>query len=107
LKLTADQKKQLDELQKQADGTLDRTLTGDQKKQFKDLRDTFSRGGPGRFGPKGPGGPGGPGGFPGFGPPGGAGVFRTYRYAASYPGLAGRDLTPGKTVEELERKGAK
>lgn len=26
-------------------------------------------------------------------------VFRVYRYEADYPGLAGRDLTPGETVE--------
>jgi hypothetical protein len=31
-------------------------------------------------------------------------VFRAYRYAKDYPGLVGKDLTPGKTVEELERK---
>ena len=49
--------------------------------------------------PPGPGGPPGPpGGF------GGNSVFRAYRYAKDYPGLAGKDLTPGKTVEELERK---
>ena len=29
-------------------------------------------------------------------------VFRSYRYAANYPGLAGKDLTPGKTIEELQ-----
>ena len=43
---------------------------------------------------------------PADGPPGGFGgnsVFRAYRYAKDYPGLAGKDLTPGKTVEELER----
>jgi hypothetical protein len=28
-------------------------------------------------------------------------VFRVYRYAADYPGLAGRDLTPGKTLVEI------
>ena len=27
------------------------------------------------------------------------GVFRVYRYGPDYPGLAGRDLTPGKPVE--------
>jgi hypothetical protein len=32
-------------------------------------------------------------------------VFRCYRYAANHPGLAGKDLTPGKTIEELEAKG--
>jgi hypothetical protein len=37
---------------------------------------------------------------------GGAGnpVFRAYRYASDYPGLAKRDLTPGMTIEELQRK---
>lgn len=28
-------------------------------------------------------------------------VFRAYRYAPDYPGLAGKELTAGKTVEEL------
>jgi arylsulfotransferase ASST len=28
-------------------------------------------------------------------------IFRAYRYAPDYPGLAGRDLTPGKTIQEL------
>jgi hypothetical protein len=37
------------------------------------------------------------------GPPGGASLFRAYKYAADYPGLAGRDLKPGKTVEEVEK----
>jgi hypothetical protein len=63
--------------------------------------------------PRGMGGfPGGPGGFPGgppggpggFGPPGGGSVFRAYRYAPDYPGLAGKKLTAEKTVEELQAK---
>ena len=58
-------------------------------------------GGDGRgIGRRGRGGPGGPGGFMG-GPPGGSAVFRVYRYAADFPGLAGRDLTPGKTLVEI------
>jgi hypothetical protein len=105
MKLTDEQKKQLADLQKEADGKLDDLLKDDQKKQFKQMQDfakTFARG-PG--GP--PGGPGGgpggpPGGFGGFGPPGGSGLFRAPRYAADYPGLQGKDLTPGKTIEELE-----
>jgi hypothetical protein len=28
-------------------------------------------------------------------------LFRAYRYGPDYPGLAGRKLEPGKTVEEL------
>ena len=38
------------------------------------------------------------------GPPGGSAVFRAYRYGPDYPGLAGKDLKPGKTVEELQPK---
>jgi len=49
-------------------------------------------------------GPGGAAG-PGRGGPGGGGngknVFRAYRYAANYPGLAGKPLTPGKPLEEM------
>jgi hypothetical protein len=110
LKLTDDQKKEVAALQKEADGKLDRTFTADQKKRFKEMAAAFGRGGPGGFGPDGfgPGGkggfgPGGKGGLPGFGPAAGA-VFRVYRYAPNYPGLAGRDLTPGRTVEEMERQ---
>ena len=29
-------------------------------------------------------------------------VFRVYRFAADHPGLAGKDLTPGETIEEME-----
>jgi hypothetical protein len=37
------------------------------------------------------------------------GLFRAYRYGPDYPGLAGKTLTPGKTVEELytENRGKK
>jgi hypothetical protein len=31
-------------------------------------------------------------------------VFRASRYAPNYPGLLGKDLTPGKSVEEVEPK---
>lgn len=56
LKLTAEQKKQLEQLQKEIDGKLDKILTEEQRKQLKEMR----RG----FGPRGPGGP-----PPGDGPP--------------------------------------
>jgi hypothetical protein len=36
-----------------------------------------------------------------FGPAGGGSLFRAYRYGRDYPGLAGKDLTAGKTIEEL------
>jgi hypothetical protein len=37
-----------------------------------------------------------------LGPPGGGSLFRAYRYGGDYPGLAGKDLTPGQTIEELQ-----
>jgi Spy/CpxP family protein refolding chaperone len=59
LKLTADQKKQIDELQKVVDEKLAKILTEEQKKQLKEMAER-PIGGFGR-----PGGPGGPGGgFP-------------------------------------------
>jgi hypothetical protein len=58
LNLTAEQKKQLDELQKEVDGKLGKILTDEQKRQLQQMR-------PGR----GRGGPGGPGGGPGGPPP--------------------------------------
>jgi Spy/CpxP family protein refolding chaperone len=73
LNLTPEQKKQLDELQKEVDAKLAKILTPEQRERLRDL--------PGGFGPGGfPGGGfGGPGGFPGggggFGGPGGGGGF--------------------------------
>ena len=60
LKLTDDQKKQIDALQKDVDEKLAKVLTDDQKKQLKEMKDR----GPGGFGgfPGGAGGKGGPGG---------------------------------------------
>jgi len=48
LKLTAEQKKQVEELQKEVDAKLAKILTADQLKQLKEMKD------------RGPGGPGGP-----------------------------------------------
>jgi hypothetical protein len=83
LRLTPDQKKDIEGLQKEIDARLAQILTPDQQKQLKDL----ARG----PGPPGFGGPG----------PGGNSLFRAYRYGPTYPGLAGRTLTAGPTVEEL------
>jgi hypothetical protein len=66
LKLTDEQKKQLDALQKDVDARLAKILTDEQKKQLKELADNPGRGGPGGRGPGGRGGPGG-----GRGPGGG------------------------------------
>ena len=63
LKLTDSQKKDLEALQKDVDAKIEKMLTDDQKKAYKEMKER----GPGR----GPGGPGGAGGFPGG--PGGPG----------------------------------
>jgi hypothetical protein len=111
LKPSAEQQHQLDDLQKEVDAKLDKLLSSDQKKQLKDAQDNFGKGGPFGGPPGGPppGGPGGPpGGGPG-GPPRGPGgpimgntLFRAYRYGPDFPGLAGIELKPGKTIEEME-----
>jgi Spy/CpxP family protein refolding chaperone len=88
LKLSAEQKKQLRDLQKEADNKLDSVFTADQKKQFKEMRAN-----PGRaFGPG------------GGGPPGGIGnaLFRAYRFAPDHSAVAGKDLKPGKLLEEFQ-----
>ena len=77
LNLTAEQRTQLDELQKEVDAKLAKILTDDQKKQLEQLRQRGPRqgGGGGGRGPGGPGG-GGPGGGAGGGPGGGPGPQR-------------------------------
>lgn len=123
LKMSDEQKAQLAELQKEVDAKLDALLTDEQRKQVKEFQANagrgfgfggFGGGRPGGRGPGGPGGPGGgpggpggpgggPGGFAGFGPPApGSSLFRCYRYGADYAGLAGKDLQPGKSLEEME-----
>ena len=84
LRLTGEQKKKLEELQKETDAKIEKMLTDEQKAQLKRLKEG-GPGGPGGFGPPGggpggfPGGPGGSGGFPGGpggfpGGPGGMGM---------------------------------
>jgi hypothetical protein len=92
LGLSAEQKKTLEVVQKGVDAQLDTLLTDGQKKKLKEMQQ-----GPARV-VIGPGGP------PGRVPAGGAPLFRAYRYAANFPAFAGKDLTPGKTIEELQRK---
>ncbi len=85
LKITPEQKKNRDGLQGEADARLASILTDDQAKQLEKIRSVLVNGW----------GPGGP-------PSLGNALYRSYRYAADYPGLKQRDLKPGKTVEELE-----
>src|SRR5262249_50747762 len=62
LKRPADQKKELQALQKEADALSPKPLTEAQKKRFKTRQASAARGGFGPGGPGGPPGPGGPGG---------------------------------------------
>ena len=64
LQMTEQQKKDLAALQKEIDEKLEKILTEEQRKQFKEMKDR-GPGGPVVIGPGGPGG--------GFGPPGGGG----------------------------------
>ena len=111
LKLTAEQKKALQALQKEADAKLSELFDDEQQKQFKEIqanvaRGGFFAGGPGAPGgpPRGPGGPAGPPGMPGGPAFPSNPVFRVYRFAANHPGLLGKDLAPGKTIEEMETR---
>jgi len=65
LKLTPEQKQQMEDLQKEVDAELDKMLTDEQKKQLKDMKEGTGRGG---FGG------GGGGGFGPAAPPGGRGA---------------------------------
>jgi Arylsulfotransferase (ASST) len=87
LKLSAGQRKRLEEIQKEIDARVETLLTEDQKKQLQAMQQRTAAGGPGRSGP-----------------PGGAPLFRAVRYATSFPGFAGKDLKPGKSLEELQPK---
>ena len=88
LKLSAGQKKRLEEIQKELEAKLETVLTEDQKNQLQAMQ-------------RRPAGGGGPG---GNGPPGGQPLFRALRYATSFPGFAGKSLAPGKTLEEMQPK---
>ena len=69
LKLTDDQKKQVEALQKDVDDKLAKILTEDQQKQLKEMKERFGRGRFGGAGGKGGGKGGGRGGDKGNPPP--------------------------------------
>jgi hypothetical protein len=88
LRITPEQKPIVDRFQKEADTRVATILTSDQMKQLNEMRAVFVNAW----------GPGGP-------PNLGNAVYRSYRYAADNPGLKGRALKPGKTVNELQATG--
>ena len=105
LKLSAEQREAIATLQKFVDGKVETLLNDTQKGLLKQTRENAGQGG--RTGAPAPdrgagfAGPGGPtparrGGF------GRNSVFRAYRYAKDFPGLANKDLTP-LNVEEIPR----
>src|SRR5262249_54934662 len=95
LKLSPEQRKRIEEIQKEIDTTVETLLTEDQKEQLQSMRQVPTGGG----GPAGPARPGGP-------PAGGTPLFRAYRYAIDFPGFAGKSLTPGELLAELPAKEA-
>jgi hypothetical protein len=95
LKLSPEQRKRMEEIQKEIDAKLETLLTEEQKRQLQAMRQ----------GPPAVRAAGQP--APGRVPPGGTPLFRAYRYASDFPGFAGKTLTPGKPLEqpqELEKK---
>jgi hypothetical protein len=100
LKLTAKQRRQVALIQEEARTRLDKILKEEQRRLLRRARAAAVRrpADPAAGGP--PGAAAG-----GFGPPGGQILFRAFRYDAKYPGLAGKDLKPGRTVEELQPQG--
>ena len=116
LKLSAEQRKRMAEIQKEIDAKLETLLTADQKKQLQAMRQR-----PPVVTAAVPAGPvrAAPGGNPLFGAiekmlsagmnwfraaPSGTPLFRAYRYPIDYPGLAGKTLTPGAPHEDLQRQ---
>jgi hypothetical protein len=98
LQLTDRQQQELGGLQKEADDGLDRILSDDQRKQLRGMQQAFDRGRP-------PAPPPSAGKLPGgSGLPAGGPLFRAYRYGPDHPGLVGKDLTPGRPLEQLRPK---
>jgi hypothetical protein len=87
LKLSPEQKKRLEEIQKELDTRLAMLLTEEQKRQLRTMQQQVVAGGPGRGGP-----------------PGGTPVFRAYRYSVNHPAFAGKKLAPGRRLEEMQAK---
>jgi Spy/CpxP family protein refolding chaperone len=105
LQLSTEQKKQLDELQKEVDARLAKILTDEQKKQLKDIQQGPGGGPPGGPGGGFPGGPGGPGGFGGP-PPGGlaGGPVASNAISQAQADLKTTLADPKHTADEVKEK---
>jgi hypothetical protein len=91
LKLTPEQRQRLQEMQKDIDAKLAMLLTAEQRRVLEQMQKSTAPPGPAVAGSPGPGGPrGNP-------------LFRAYRFGPHHPGLAGKQLTPGKSLEELQQ----
>jgi hypothetical protein len=86
LKLSAEQKTRLQEIQKEVEAKLATLLTEEQRKQLAAMQQGTDASPLARPVPTGAPGRGGP--------PGGAPVFRAYRYPKDYPAFRGKKLTP-------------
>jgi hypothetical protein len=89
LKLSQEQKKRLEEIQKELDSRLATLLTEEQKRQLRSMQlgAVAAAGGPNRSGP-----------------PGGTPLFRAYRFSVNHPAFVGTKWPPGKRLEELQAK---
>jgi hypothetical protein len=83
LQLTEAQAEEMQALQKDLDAKLAIVLTEDQRQGIEDRKKGGGGGGP---------------------PPTGNTLFRALRYALDYPAFAGRTLTPGKTLVEIQQE---
>jgi hypothetical protein len=90
LKLSAEQKKRLEEIQREIDTRLATVLTDEQKKQLQTMQQAPAAVPP-RVAVR-------------AGPVGGSLVFRAYRYPLNFPGFIGKKWPPGKSLEESEPK---
>lgn len=92
LRLSAEQRKQLDALQAETDRKFGAMLTDVQRRKFAQVKQMHAK-----FGA-----PGKPDGAPAFGETVNC-VFTSRRYAPDFAGLAGKELSPGKPLEALQQ----
>jgi hypothetical protein len=101
LHMSAEQKIQLDDLQEATDTAFAKILTASQRRQFREIREMHLRYGPPGGGGSGP--PSGPDDPSLFGDMVNC-VFDARRYAPNFPALVGKELKPGKPLENFGSK---